>query len=110
MIKLEHIKLQRGPQVLLNNANLTLYPSQKIGLIGANGAGKSSLFALLTGQLSQDGGELYIPKDWRIAYMRQEIEEHNKLAVDYVLAGDTHLIDIQQKLIAAEASQEPQQQ
>lgn len=106
MIKLEHIKLQRGPQVLLNNANLTLHPSQKIGLIGANGAGKSSLFALLTGQLSQDGGELYIPKDWRIAYMRQEIEEHNKLAVDYVLAGDTHLIDIQQKLIAAEATQD----
>lgn len=105
MIKLEHIKLQRGPKVLLDNADLVLHPSQKIGLIGANGTGKSSLFALLTGQLNQDGGELYIPKDWRMAYMRQEIEEHDKLAIDYVLAGDTYLMDIQQQLIAAETSQ-----
>ncbi|MFD1259378.1 ATP-binding cassette domain-containing protein [Entomomonas asaccharolytica] len=104
MIRLEHIKLQRGPQILLDDASLTLHPGQKIGFIGANGAGKSSLFALLQGQLSLDGGDLYIPKEWRIAHMRQEIEDLERLAVDYVLDGDTHLRSIQQQLFEAEAN------
>lgn len=109
MIRLEHIKLQRGPQVLLDDASLTLHPGQKIGFIGANGAGKSSLFALLTGQLGLDGGELYIPKDWRIAHMRQEIEDLEKLAIDYVLDGDTKLRQIQQALQIAETKQDGEQ-
>lgn len=103
MIRLENIKLQRGPQILLDDASLTLHPGQKIGFIGANGAGKSSLFALLQGQLTLDGGELYIPKEWRIAHMRQEIEDLERVAVDYVLDGDTHLRSIQKQLIQAEA-------
>lgn len=102
MIKLENIKLQRGPQVLLNDTSLTLHPKQKAGFIGANGAGKSSLFALLRGQLTLDGGELYIPKEWRIAHMRQEITDQTRLAVDYVLDGDTHLRHIQKQLHEAE--------
>lgn len=109
MIRLEHIKLQRGPQVLLDDASLTLHPGQKVGFIGANGAGKSSLFALLTGRLGLDGGELYIPKDWRIAHMRQEIEDLEKLAIDYVLDGDTKLRQIQQALQVAEAKQDGEQ-
>lgn len=102
MIRLENIKLQRGPQVLLNDTHLTLYPKQKAGFIGANGAGKSSLFALLRGELTLDGGELYIPKEWRIAHMRQEIIDQSRLAVDYILDGDTNLRAIQQQLIKAE--------
>lgn len=103
MIRLENIKLQRGPQILLNDASLTLHPRQKAGFIGANGAGKSSLFALLRGQLNLDGGELYIPKEWRIAHMRQEITDQSRLAVDYVLDGDTRLRTIQKQLTEAES-------
>lgn len=106
MIRLENIKLQRGPQVLLDNASLTLHPGQKVGFIGANGAGKSSLFALLRGELILDGGELYIPKEWRIAHMRQEIDDLERIAVDYVLDGDTHLRTIQKQLQLAESTQD----
>lgn len=103
MIKLDNIKLQRGPQVLLDNASLTLHPKQKVGFIGANGAGKSSLFALLRGQLTLDGGELYIPKEWKIAHMRQEIDDLERNAIDYVLDGDTHLRMLQEHIQIAEA-------
>lgn len=103
MIKLDNIKLQRGPQVLLDNASLTLHPKQKVGFIGANGAGKSSLFALLRGQLTLDGGELYIPKEWKIAHMRQEIDDLERSAIDYVLDGDTHLRMLQEHIQIAEA-------
>lgn len=106
MIRLENIKLQRGPQILLNDASLTLHPKQKAGFIGANGAGKSSLFALLRGQLNLDGGELYIPKEWRIAHMRQEITDQSRLAIDYVLDGDTRLRSIQKQLTEAESKHE----
>lgn len=106
MIKLENIKLQRGPQVLLDDANLTLHPGQKAGFIGANGAGKSSLFALFRGQLGMDGGDFYIPKEWRIAHMRQEIDDLTRLAIDYVLDGDTRLRTIQKQLAEAEANQD----
>lgn len=109
MIRLETIKLQRGTQILLNDTSLTLHPKQKAGFIGANGAGKSSLFALLRGQLNLDGGELYIPKEWRIAHMRQEITDQSRLAVDYVLDGDTRLRSIQKQLIEAESKHEGEQ-
>ncbi|MBD8577050.1 ATP-binding cassette domain-containing protein [Pseudomonas syringae] len=104
MIRIQDLTLQRGPQRLLENAELTLHASQKAGLIGANGAGKSSLFALLRGELSPDSGDCRLPADWRIAHMRQEIETLERLAVDYVLDGDLLLRDVQQQLIAAEAA------
>ncbi|MBD8492312.1 ATP-binding cassette domain-containing protein [Pseudomonas syringae] len=104
MIRIQDLTLQRGPQRLLENAELTLHAGQKAGLIGANGAGKSSLFALLRGELSPDSGDCRLPADWRIAHMRQEIETLERLAVDYVLDGDLLLRDVQQQLIAAEAA------
>ncbi len=104
MIRLQNLTLQRGPQRLLEGAELTLHPGQKAGLIGANGAGKSSLFALLRGDLSPDAGECQIPADWRIAHMRQEVDTLERLAVDYVLDGDTNLRHIQAELAHAEAA------
>lgn len=104
MIRLEKLTLQRGPQRLLSEADLTLHPGQKAGLVGANGAGKSSLFALLRGELGADGGECHIPASWRIAHMRQEIDDLERLAVDYVLDGDVELRRIQRELAAAEAA------
>jgi len=102
MIRLQNLTLQRGPQRLLEDAELTLHPGQKAGLIGANGAGKSTLFALLRGEMVPDGGDCLLPPDWRIAHMRQEIDTLDRLAVDYVLDGDVELRRVQRELAAAE--------
>ncbi|MCB2636658.1 ATP-binding cassette domain-containing protein, partial [Listeria monocytogenes] len=83
MLRLLNLPLQRGPQRLLEAAALTLHAGQNAGLIGANGAGKSSLCALLRGQLGQDAGDCLLPADWRIAHMRQEVDTLDRLAVDY---------------------------
>jgi len=102
MIKLQNLHLQRAGKPLLEGADLTLHPGHKVGLTGANGAGKSSLFALLQGQLTADAGELSIPANWRIAHMQQEVSSLERLAVDYVLDGDVRLRQIQQQLAEAE--------
>lgn len=104
MIRLQNLTLQRGPQRLLEDAELTLHAGHKAGLIGANGAGKSSLFALIRGELHPDSGDCFLPADWRIAHMRQEIETLERLAVDYVLDGDLPLREVQRDLAAAEAA------
>ena len=104
MIRLQNLTLQRGPQRLLEGAELTLHAGQKAGLIGANGAGKSSLFALLRGEIGPDSGDCNLPPDWRIAHMRQEVDTLERLAVDYVLDGDIHLRQVQRDLAAAEAA------
>src|SRR5690606_182620 len=100
------LTLQRGPLRLLENAELTLHPGHKVGLIGANGAGKSSLFSLLRGELHPDAGDCLLPMNWRIAHMRQEIDAPDRNAIDYVLDGDSHLRNIQQQLAKAEQRQD----
>ncbi|SDT89541.1 ATP-binding cassette domain-containing protein [Halopseudomonas salegens] len=104
MIKLESLSLQRGPLTLLDHADLTIHPGQKVGLLGANGAGKSSLFSLLQGHLQVDTGSCYLPADWRIAHMQQEINDQQRRAIDYVLDGDQRLRQIQQRLQTAETN------
>ncbi|NUT87533.1 ATP-binding cassette domain-containing protein [Pseudomonas corrugata] len=104
MIRLQNLTLQRGPQRLLEDAELTLHAGHKAGLIGANGAGKSSLFALLRGELHPDSGDCSLPADWRIAHMRQEVDTLERLAVDYVLDGDIRLRQVQRELAVAEAA------
>jgi len=106
MIRIQSLTLQRGPQRLLEDAELTLHAGQKAGLIGANGAGKSSLFALLLGELTPDSGDCLLPADWRIAHMRQEIDTLDRLAVDYVLDGDIRLRQVQRDLALAEETQD----
>lgn len=108
MIKIESLTLQRGPLRLLDNANLTLHAGQKVGLLGTNGAGKSSLFALLRGELGPDAGSCTLPADWRISHMRQEIEDLDRIAVDYVLDGDSELRRVQQRLAEAERNHDDQ--
>ncbi|MEQ7918955.1 ATP-binding cassette domain-containing protein [Xanthomonas sp. WHRI 1810A] len=106
MIRIQSLTLQRGPQRLLEDAELTLHAGQKAGLIGANGAGKSSLFALLLGELTPDSGDCLLPADWRIAHMRQEIDTLDRQAVDYVLDGDIRLRQVQRDLALAEENQD----
>lgn len=91
MISLTDIELRRGVKVLLQDAELVVHPGQHIGIIGANGCGKTSLFKLLLGQVSPDAGELSIPNDWRIAHMAQELAFSERSAIDFVLDGDPQL-------------------
>lgn len=106
MIRIENLSLQRGPLSLLQQSDLTIHPGQKVGVVGANGAGKSSLFALLQGELTADEGNCRIPTAWRIAHVRQEVSALPQPAVDYVLDGDTRLRQIQQALTQAEHDQD----
>ncbi|GMG86191.1 ABC-F family ATP-binding cassette domain-containing protein [Biformimicrobium ophioploci] len=98
MIVIQNLSLLRGGRQLLSSADLRINPGDKIGLIGANGAGKSSLFKLLLGELEQDGGELQVPAGWRLAHMAQEVEASNRSALDYVIDGDTELRRVQAAL------------
>lgn len=106
MIRLQNLTLQRGPQRLLEDAELTLHAGHKAGLVGANGAGKSTLFALLLGELTPDSGDCLLPADWRIAHMRQEIDTLDRIAIDYVLDGDQRLRQVQADLARAEADED----
>jgi len=91
MIQLQNIELRRGALALLQNADLTVFPGQKVGIIGANGCGKSSLFAMLQGKLQPDAGTASIPASWTIATVAQETPALEISAMDYVLQGDESL-------------------
>ncbi len=104
MITLKNVTLRRGAKVLLNGVNATINPGEKAGLVGRNGAGKSSLFALLNGSLHEDGGDFYIPTLWRMAQVAQNMPETDEPATAFVVAGDTRLTDLQAELAKAEAA------
>jgi ATP-binding cassette subfamily F protein 3 len=104
MIQLQNISLQRGAKFLLDAADLTIYPGQKVGLIGGNGTGKSTLFQMLLGKLASDTGTLDIPKQWRVAHMAQEVGHTSRSALDYVLDGDSELRRLEREIIAASDS------
>jgi ATP-binding cassette, subfamily F, member 3 len=91
MIQLQQVSLQIGRQFLLQAADLSIFPGQKVGLIGANGSGKSTLFQLLLGGVVCDSGHWDMPGNWRIAHMAQEVEALDRTALDYVLDGDREL-------------------
>jgi ATP-binding cassette subfamily F protein 3 len=104
LIRLQALYLSRGTKSLLEAADLILNPGEKVGLIGANGSGKSSLFALLRGELHADAGELDMPAGWRIAHVAQETPTLERAALDYAIDGDTTLRRLEAELAAAEAA------
>jgi ATP-binding cassette subfamily F protein 3 len=104
MITLRDITLRRGVKVVLEGAAVVLQPGEKVGLIGRNGAGKSSLFSLLTGRLSADRGDVEIPPRWRVGEVAQDMPETEAGATAFVLEGDLPLAAAQRELAAAEAS------
>ena len=103
MIILKNVVLRRGAKVILDSASVTLNPGEKIGLVGRNGAGKSSLFAMLNGTLHEDGGEYSIPAQWRMAQVAQDMPETGQSATSYVVEGDVVLLAAQAEVEAAEA-------
>jgi ATP-binding cassette subfamily F protein 3 len=104
MIRLSQVTLRRGAKTLLEGADVSLNPGDRIGLIGANGSGKSSLFALLRGELHADKGEVDYPARWRVAYVAQETPALERTALDYAIDGDTTLRRLERELVAAEAA------
>jgi len=104
MIRFLNVSLMRGTKPLLEGADLTLNPGDKIGLIGANGAGKSSLFAMLRNELHPDGGEIDFPAKWRMAYVAQETPALDRPALEYAIDGDVNLRRLQAELDALEAA------
>jgi ATP-binding cassette subfamily F protein 3 len=104
LITLKNVTLRRGTKVLLDAASVTVNPGEKVGLVGRNGAGKSSLFALLNGSLHEDAGEYTIPTQWRLGQVAQDMPETEQDATSFVVEGDTALLTAQQEVAAAEAT------
>jgi len=98
MIRFLQVSLTRGVKPLLDNVDVTLNPGDKIGLIGANGAGKSSLFGLLRGELHADLGSIDFPAKWRMAYVAQETPALDRPAIEYAIDGDVNLRRLQAEL------------
>ncbi|WP_420993182.1 ABC-F family ATP-binding cassette domain-containing protein [Cupriavidus sp. 30B13] len=103
MISVRHVTLRRGVNVVLDRASVTFTPGEKIGLVGRNGAGKSSFFGLLNGTLHEDSGEFSIPAAWKMGQVAQEMPETQQSATDFVVEGDTVLLAAQAEVAAAEA-------
>ena len=110
MIEIKNLTLQRGSKILLDNATATINPRQRIGLIGKNGTGKSSLFALIKGEIGQDKGDLLLPKTWKLAAVAQDTPALDTAALDYVLQGDAELQHFQAALAATEAADDGMKQ
>jgi len=104
MIVLSDVTLRRGSQKLLSDVSISIHPAYKVGLTGANGTGKSSLFAMLRGELGQDEGDVSIPPNWVVAHVAQETPSSDMTALEYVLQGDTEYIELHKQLETAEGA------
>ena len=104
MIRFDHLALRRGPLLLLEDVSVALHAGWRVGITGRNGAGKSSLLALVAGEITPDAGHFERPRDWALAYVRQEVAALDISALDYALDGDTEFRQIERDLAAAEAA------
>ncbi len=104
MLQFKNITLRRGTKLVLDDTSFTLQPGEKASLVGRNGAGKSSLFALLTDRLHPDAGDIEMPPRWRIAEVAQNMPETETGATEFVLEGDAPLMAARTALAQAEAS------
>lgn len=102
MITITQAQLIRGSKTLLDEASLTVYPGHKVGLVGANGTGKSSLLALIMGHLSLDKGEISVPTGWQIATVAQETPALEVSALEYVIDGDREYRELEEALHKAQ--------
>ncbi len=103
MLRISDITLRRGARVLLERASMSVHPGHKVGLVGANGSGKSSLFALIRGELHADAGELAMPPRWVLAHVAQETPAVDRAALDFTMDGDAELREVEAAIAASEA-------
>ena len=85
MIRFSNVSLRRGAKPLLEGADVSINPGERIGLIGANGSGKTSLFALLRGELHTDKGDVDFPRHWRVAHVAQETPAVDQPALEFAI-------------------------
>jgi ATP-binding cassette subfamily F protein 3 len=104
LIQFKQLTLTRGTKILIEGASLQLHPGHKVGLTGANGAGKSSLFAMLRGELHPEKGDFEMPASWVVAHVAQETPALPMPAIEFVLDGDVELREIEAALVKAEAN------
>ncbi len=104
MITLKNVVLRRSAKLLLDGANATINPGERVGLVGRNGAGKSTLFALFNRTLHEDGGDFFLPKQWRMSQVAQDMPETDEGASDFVVGGDTRLVELREALAKIEAA------
>jgi ATP-binding cassette, subfamily F, member 3 len=103
MIRLSNLTLMRAAKVLLKDTGVTLFPGHKVGLVGPNGCGKSSLFAMLLGGLQPEAGSVEMPPNWIIAHVAQDAEAAPTSALEHVLDGDQELREVERLLAQAES-------
>ena len=107
MLSFSGLGLRRSTTLLFEAVDLKVYPGQKLGITGANGCGKSSLFALIRGDLAADQGEFFLPQQWAVAWVAQETQESQRIAVEYVIDGDEELRKVEAQLEQAEVKPDP---
>ena len=106
MLSFNNLELILGGKILFSNVSLIIHRDQRVGLVGANGAGKTSLFKIITGDIEVDQTSLSYPSKLRISYLEQEVPATDEIAIDYVLSGDQKLIDIQNNILEAEKNEQ----
>ena len=104
MLVFSDLSLRRGVKALLESASVSIHPGQRVGVTGANGVGKSSLFALIRGELSPDTGHFSLPPSWVIAHVKQETPSSEQSALDYALEGDAEYVQLRAKLEHSDVS------
>jgi len=102
MIQLKNLTLRRGLKELFSNVNLTIHPGWRVGVVGSNGTGKSSLFGLMLKQLHQEQGDCDYPRGWTVAHVAQETPALTSSALEYTLDGDRELRELEAALRQAE--------
>ena len=98
MISANELRLDRGTKTLIESSSFAIHPNHKVGLVGSNGCGKSSLFSALLGGLQPDSGSLTLPSTWKIATVKQETPALEQTALDYVIDGDKEYRQLEQAL------------
>ena len=102
MLQASNLSVRRGVKLLFENTSFQIHSGQKVGLTGANGTGKSSLFSLILHQLHADSGDCHYPDNWIVAHVAQELPDSEQHAIDFVLDGDEELRKLQQSIAIAE--------
>src|SRR4029453_12789070 len=103
MLSFSGLALRRGTRLLISDASLTIYRGEKVGIIGANGCGKSSLLALILGELQPDAGSFDMPSQLVVAHVAQEMDATQRAAVEFVMDGDAELRETEAAMAAADA-------